>query len=88
MVDKMNKYHEAIKWIEDIFDIMGGKFVGDHRKALQELVDMRENALVWCNSVLNSQYEICTFPDGTEGDTGYCIQLAKPLFEILKGEKK
>ena len=90
----MNKYQKALDGISfqrTDSDIEGYSRIYDlcpnEISFLQELVEMREEALLWCNSVLESNREVCTFPNGERGDTGYCIELAKPIFDILKGDE-
>lgn len=85
----MNKYKNALDEMNRLFKLIPyGVNTIDVVVPLQELVDMREQVLMWCSSVLDSEYTICTLPDGVTTDGGYCYHLAKPIFEILKGNEE
>ena len=86
----MKKYKDDLDRLKNITKVPS-MFINETVKelvdTLQELIDMREQVLMWCSSVLDSDYTICTLPDGVTTDGGYCYHLAKPIFEILKGNE-
>ena len=45
-------------------------------------------AIEWCDAVINSEFTYDKLPNGEYTDMGYCLDLAKPLSKILKGDEE
>ena len=50
---------------------------------LQQRID---EAVEWCEYVINCKTSSGMLPNGVRTDMGYCLDLAEPLLKILKGD--
>lgn len=56
------------------------------QKIIEDLQQRIAKAVEWCECVINCETTAGDLPNGTHTDMGYCLDLAEPLLNILKGE--
>ena len=71
--------------LPDIFYIQ--KEVHKLQQKVEQLENIRKEAIEWCKCVINSKTTSGELPNGKRTDMGYCLDLAEPLLKILEWGK-
>lgn len=80
--------YNGMEMIVSLFEQREPKFkCGKDIKFLHETdyKSRNEKAIEWCKCVINSKTTVGELPNGKRTDIGYCLDLAEPLLNILKG---
>lgn len=60
-------------------------YITNLQKENENYKQRNEKAIEWCECVVNAKYTSDKLPNGKTTDMGYCLDLAKPLLNILQG---
>ena len=86
---KIAKEYAEIYFTKGIDSTKIFKYVDELEKRVEQLENIRKEAIEWCKCVVNSKTTVGELPNGKHTDMGYCLDLAEPLLKILEeGDNK